>query len=150
MRSSDSEAPYTLAVVAHVRSDFPTKFGLPRQSGLIDELSARIVFTPEYRNPAALRGWKALPTCGSCGGFRAPGARGGRPRWSAAAGRQPQDGVFATRSPYGPTPWAFPACASSHRPRQPAGAGDPYRGADMKDGTPYSISSPICLTGLPA
>ena len=43
-------------VIAHIRSDFSTKFGIPRQSGLVDELTARIVFTPPFRNEAALRG----------------------------------------------------------------------------------------------
>ena len=43
-------------VIAHIRSDFSTKFGIPRQSGLVDELTARIVFTPPYRSQAALRG----------------------------------------------------------------------------------------------
>ena len=45
-----------LNIIARIRSDFPTKFGIPRQSGLVDELEARIVFEPEYRNADALRG----------------------------------------------------------------------------------------------
>ena len=43
-------------VIARIRSDFPTKFGIPRQSGLVAELRATVVFEPEYRNPDALRG----------------------------------------------------------------------------------------------
>ena len=46
----------TLAPVAHIRSDFPTKFGIPRQSGLAPALRSAVVFAPEYRNPDALRG----------------------------------------------------------------------------------------------
>ena len=46
----------TLKVIAHIRTAFPTKFGIPRQSGLVEELRGEIVFTPEYRNPDALRG----------------------------------------------------------------------------------------------
>ena len=42
--------------IAHIRSDFPDKFGIPRQSGLVDSLVSRVVFAPEYRNPDALRG----------------------------------------------------------------------------------------------
>ena len=42
--------------IAHIRSDFPEKFGIPRQSGLVESLEARVVFTPEFRNPDALRG----------------------------------------------------------------------------------------------
>lgn len=45
-----------MKIIARIRSDFPEKFGIPRQSGLIEELKARIVFEPEYRNPDALRG----------------------------------------------------------------------------------------------
>ena len=43
-------------VIAHIETDFPTKFGVPRQSGLVKGLKGRIIFTPEYRNPDALRG----------------------------------------------------------------------------------------------
>ncbi|MBQ7930322.1 MAG: SAM-dependent methyltransferase, partial [Clostridia bacterium] len=46
----------TLETIAHVRTDFPDKFGLPRQSGIVPELTGRIVFEKEYRNPDALRG----------------------------------------------------------------------------------------------
>ena len=42
--------------IGHICSDFPTKFGIPRQSGLVEELEAAIVFEPEFRNPDALRG----------------------------------------------------------------------------------------------
>ena len=45
-----------MKIIARVRSDFPTKFGIPRQSGLVPELKARIVFEPEYRNPDDVRG----------------------------------------------------------------------------------------------
>ena len=45
---------HTLKVIAHIRSDFPEKFGIPRQSGLVEELAATVVFEPEYRNPDAL------------------------------------------------------------------------------------------------
>ena len=46
----------TIQVIARMKSDFPTKFGIPRQSGLVDELRSTIVFEPEFRNPDALRG----------------------------------------------------------------------------------------------
>ena len=42
--------------IAHIENDFPTKFGIPRQSGLVNSLHARIVMEPEYRNPDAFRG----------------------------------------------------------------------------------------------
>ena len=47
---------HTIQVIAHIRSDFHTKFGIPRQSGLVDALRATVVFEPEYRSPDALRG----------------------------------------------------------------------------------------------
>ena len=47
---------YTLKTVARIHSDFPTKFGIPRQAGIVRELSALVVFEPEYRNADALRG----------------------------------------------------------------------------------------------
>ena len=47
---------HTLRVIARIHSDFPTKFGIPRQSGLVEELRSAVVFEPEYRNPDALRG----------------------------------------------------------------------------------------------
>ena len=59
-----------LHIIARIHSDFPTKFGIPRQSGLVEELKATIVFEPEYRNPDALRGlegfshlWLIWPRC---------------------------------------------------------------------------------------
>ena len=45
-----------IQVIARMHSDFATKFGIPRQSGLVDELRSTIVFEPEFRNPDALRG----------------------------------------------------------------------------------------------
>ena len=47
---------YTLKTIARIRSDFPTKFGIPRQAGIVSELESLIVFEPEYRNAEALRG----------------------------------------------------------------------------------------------
>ena len=47
---------HTMKVIARIRSDFPEKFGIPRQSGLVPELRSKIVFEPEFRNADALRG----------------------------------------------------------------------------------------------
>ena len=54
------EQKYEMRIIAHIRTDFPEKFGVPRQSGLVKELIGRIVFEPEYRNPDALRGIEGL------------------------------------------------------------------------------------------
>ena len=47
---------HSLSVIAHIRNDFTAKFGIPRQSGLVDTITSKIVFEPEYRNPDAFRG----------------------------------------------------------------------------------------------
>ena len=63
-----------MSVIARIRTDFPTKFGIPRQSGLVAELEATVVFEPEYRMPEAVRGleefshiWRPIPSaCPPC------------------------------------------------------------------------------------
>src|SRR5699024_3953218 len=54
-----SDAGYTLTPIARIRSDFKEKFGIPRQSGLVEALRARVVFEPAFRRPEALRGLEA-------------------------------------------------------------------------------------------
>ncbi len=56
MQNRSDKMKTELNIIAHIKSDFSSKFGIPRQSGLVDELEATIVFEPEYRNPDALRG----------------------------------------------------------------------------------------------
>ena len=91
--------------IAHIRSDFPDKFGIPRQSGLVDSLISRVVFTPEYRNPDALRGiegfshlWLIWEFSESVGKPWSPTVRPPR------LGGNSRLGVFATRSPFRPNP----------------------------------------------
>lgn len=96
---------YTMRAIAHVRSDFSSKFGIPRQSGVVPELEADVVFTPEFRNPDAFRGlercthiWLIWLISGNLREGWQPTVRpprlGGNVRW----------GVFATRSPFRPNP----------------------------------------------
>ena len=54
------EEQHAMKVIARIRSDFTEKFGIPRQSGLVEALEARIVFEPEYRNPDAVRGMEGF------------------------------------------------------------------------------------------
>ena len=56
MKRSLSDGGFVCRPIAYIRTDFPEKFGIPRQSGLLSELEARIVFLPAFRNPDALRG----------------------------------------------------------------------------------------------
>ena len=95
----------TMAPVAHIRSDFPTKFGIPRQSGLVEALRSTVIFAPEYRDPAALRGlegfshlWLVWVFSRSVGAGWSPTVRPPR------LGGNERMGVFATPSPFRPNP----------------------------------------------
>ena len=94
-----------MKIIARIRSDFPEKFGIPRQSGLIEELKARIVFEPEYRNPDALRGLEGYSHLWLIWQF----SEAIRESWSPTVrpprlGGNQRVGVFATRSPFRPNP----------------------------------------------
>jgi tRNA-Thr(GGU) m(6)t(6)A37 methyltransferase TsaA len=92
-----------LKIIAHIETDFPEKFGIPRQSGLVAELKGTIVFEPEYRNPDALKGIDGYDYLWLLWKFEVPKKNG----WSATVkpprlgGNTPM-GVFATRSPFRP------------------------------------------------
>ena len=92
-----------LKVIAHIYSEFPSKFGIPRQSGLVRDLRAEIVFEPEYRNPDAFRGLEGFSHIWLLWGF----SENIRDSWSATV-KPPRlnglkrMGVFATRSPFRP------------------------------------------------
>ena len=126
--------------IAHIRSDFPEKFGVPRQSGLVEELAATVVFEPEYRDPSALRGldgfshlwliWEFSQSRGWSPTVRPP-RLGGNKRL----------GVFATRSPFRPNPIGL-SCVRLLAVRQDRALGPvlTVAGADLLDGTPiYDI-----------
>ena len=98
----------TLKVIAHIHTAFPTKFGIPRQSGLVEELRGEIVFTPEYRNPDALRGLSAIS--GWCGSFPARcGKTGPLPCARRALAATPGWACLPPAPPSGRTLWGFPA-----------------------------------------
>ncbi len=93
----------TIQVIARMRSDFPTKFGIPRQSGLIDQLRSTIVFEPAFRNPDALRGIEDFSHLWIIWQF----SEAVRTGWSPTVrpprlGGNTRMGVFATRSPFRP------------------------------------------------
>ena len=94
-----------MKAIAKIHTEFTTKFGIPRQSGLINDLKARIVFEPEYRNPDALRGLEEFSHIWLIWEFSATV----RNKWSATVrpprlGGNKRMGVFATRSPFRPNP----------------------------------------------
>ena len=129
-------------IIARIESDFPTKFAIPRQSGLVDELRARVVFEPEFRNPDALRGlegfshiWLIWQFSKSVGKEWSPTVRPPR------LGGNERMGVFATRSPFRPNPIGL-SCVRLERVdlHTPKGPVLVVAGADLMDGTPiYDI-----------
>lgn len=128
----------TMQVVARVRSDFPAKFGIPRQSGLVPELKSRIIFEPEYRNPDMLRGLEDFSHLWLLWNFSA----NRKNDWSPTVrpprlGGNVRMGVFATRSPFRPNPIGL-SCVKLEQVVTESSDG-PYlviSGADLMDGTP--------------
>lgn len=128
--------------IAHIRSDFSTKFGIPRQSGLVNELTATVVFEPEYRNSDALRGLEGFSHLWLIWEF----SKAKRETWSPTVrpprlGGNTRLGVFATRSPFRPNPIAL-SCVRLLEIRQTESDGTVLivSGADLMDSTPiYDI-----------
>lgn len=94
-----------MKVIAKVETDFPAKFGIPRQSGLVEKLPGRIVFEPEYRNPDAVRGLEGFSHIWVLWSF----SQSVNQSWSPTVrpprlGGNKRMGVFATRSPFRPNP----------------------------------------------
>jgi len=123
--------------IARIRTDFPDKFGIPRQSGLLDMLESRIVFEEEYRVPEAIRGIEEWSHLWLIWQF----SEAIREDWSPTVrpprlGGNTRVGVFATRSPFRPNPLGL-SCVKLVR----AENGELIvTGADMVDGTPiYDI-----------
>ncbi len=128
----------TIHVIARMRSDFPTKFGIPRQSQLVEGLRSTIVFEPEYRNPDALRGIEGFSHLWVIWQF----SEAVRSDWSPTVrpprlGGNTRMGVFATRSPFRPNNLGLSSVkleAVEHHPEW--GTVLHVSGADLMDGTP--------------
>lgn len=131
-----------MKIIAKIQNDFKEKFGIPRQSGLSGELTSRIVFEPEYRNPDALRGIEGFSHLWLIWQF----SKALREDWSPTVrpprlGGNKRVGVFATRSPFRPNPIGLSSVklvAIEHTESE----GDVLivSGADLLDGTPiYDI-----------
>ena len=129
---------FTMKPIAHIKSDFSTKFGVPRQSGLVDALEALVVFEPAYRNPDALRGLEGFSHLWLLWVFD----QALRETWAPTVrpprlGGNARLGVFATRSPFRPNPLALSAVRLAGVETTPAwGTVLRVRGADLVDGTP--------------
>ena len=146
-------------IIARIRSDFPTKFGIPRQSGLVEDLRATVVFEPDYRNPDALRGLEEFSHLWLIWQF----SQAVRDTWSPTVrpprlGGNARMGVFATRSPFRPNPIGLSCVRLVGMEKDPElGHVLVVAGADLMDGTPildikpylpYADSHPEALGGF--
>lgn len=130
--------------IAHIQTEFPAKFGIPRQSGLVPQLEARIVFLPEYRNPDALRGLEGFSHLWLIWEF----SEAKRKDWSPTVrpprlGGNRRLGVFASRSPFRPNALGL-SCVRLEGVDLDGTLGPVLHvsGADLMDGTPiYDIKS---------
>ena len=128
----------TMHTIAHIRTDLPEKFGVPRQSGLVPQLQGTIVFEPDYRNPDALRGLESFSHLWLIFRFH----RAEREGWSPTVrpprlGGNRRMGVFATRSPFRPNTLGL-SCVKLEGVSRDEKLGPVIRvsGADLVDGTP--------------
>ena len=138
MEKKQTAETFPMKVIGHIRSDFPTKFGIPRQSGLVEQLKATVVFEPEYRNPDALRGLEDFSHLWLIWEF----SKAVREDWSPTVrpprlGGNKRLGVFATRSPFRPNPIGL-SCVKLDKVEVDPELGPVIRvsGADLMDGTP--------------
>lgn len=140
---------HSLKVIAHIYTDFPTKFGVPRQSGLVEELKGKIVFEPEYRQIQAFRGIEGFSHIWLLWQF----SLSGRERWAATVtpprlGGRKRMGVFATRAPFRPNKIGL-SCVKLEKIEENEEQGPVLyvAGVDMVDGTPiYDIKPYISYT----
>lgn len=150
----------TIEPIAYIRTAFPEKFGIPRQSGLAASLHGRIVFEPQFRDPEALRGLDGFSHLWLIWEFSANRRTAGQ--WQPTVrpprlGGNTHMGVFATRSPFRPNPLGL-SCVEVERIETDSSEGPVIhvRGADLMDGTPifdikpyirYADSHPEAVCG---
>ena len=138
-----------IQIIARMRSDFATKFGIPRQSGLVEELRSTIVFEPEFRNPDALRGIEDFSHLWIIWQF----SEAVRQDWSPTVrpprlGGNTRLGVFATRSPFRPNSLGLSSVkllGVEHT--EEYGTVLHVGGADLMDGTPIFDIKPYIPYG---
>ena len=137
----------TLSPIAHIRTDFPTKFGVPRQSGLVPELKGHIVFTPDYRDPNALRGLEGFDYIWVIWGFSENKGESLTVRPPRLGGNE-RMGVFATRSSFRPGGLALSSLKlEGIEWSTKEGPVVHVSGIDMMDGTPvYDIKPYVTVT----
>ena len=139
----------TIQVIARMRSDFATKFGIPRQSGLVEELKSTIVFEPEFRNPDTLRGIEDFSHLWIIWQF----SEAVRSEWSPTVrpprlGGNTRLGVFATRSPFRPNSLGLSSVKLlGVEKTEKYGTVLHVGGADLMDGTPIFDIKPYIPYG---
>lgn len=138
-------------IIARIHTDFKTKFGVPRQSGLVNELTGRIIFEPEYRNADALRGLEGFSHIWLLWDFSEAHREG--EGWSPTVrpprlGGNKRMGVWATRSPFRPNNIGLSSVRLINiSPNTPEGPALEVSGADLMDGTPiYDIKPYLPFT----
>ena len=138
----DEDKGITIRPIARIHTDFPSKFGIPRQPGIVGSLQGKVVFEEEYRSDESLRGLDGFSHIWLIWGFSVSG--GGH--WSPTVrpprlGGNERVGVFASRSPFRPNPLGLSVVKLEGIVREPGiGMVLIVRGADMMDGTPiYDI-----------
>lgn len=130
-----------MKIIAHIETDFPEKFGIPRQSGLVKELKGRIVFEPEYRSPDAVKGLEGFDYIWLLWKFEGTE----RSHWSATVkpprlGGNTHMGVFATRSPFRPNSIGLSSVKLDQVEITDQGPVLHVSGIDLRDKTPiYDI-----------
>lgn len=139
----------SIAPIAHIECDLPTKFGLPRQSGLVNGLVSRVIFEPLYRDPVAFRGIEGYSHLWLIWGF----SENGRDAWASTVkpprlGGNRRMGVFATRSPYRPNALGLSSVKLERIALDPKlGPILTVSGADLMNGTPiYDVKPYLPFT----
>lgn len=141
--------PIQIQVIARMHSDFSSKFGIPRQSGLVKELRSTIVFEPEFRNPDALRGIEDFSHLWLIWQFSEAVRQG----WSPTVrpprlGGNTRMGVFATRSPFRPNNLGLSSVRLiGLEETVQYGTVIHVAGADLMDGTPIFDIKPYIPYG---
>ncbi len=137
-----------MKIIARVKSDFPVKFGIPRQSGRVEELKAMVIMEPEYRNPDVFRGLEEFSHIWLLWEFSEAADKG----WSPTVrpprlGGNARKGVFATRSPFRPNPIGLSSVKLEKIEfHQELGPVLHISGADLMDGTPVYDIKPYIET----
>lgn len=138
-----------MKIIAHIQTDFTAKFGIPRQSGLVESLQGKIVFEPEFRNPDAVRGLEEFSHIWLLWQF----SKAVQDTWTATVapprlGGRTRMGVFATRSPYRPNSIGLSSVRLERvEMDEKLGPVLYVSGADLLNGTPiYDIKPYLAYT----